>query len=71
MKHNEKHIVNYISWLEYKKLQHIVRYYPTYNMYLIYRHFAKANNLDCFGGEQHPMRAYASLLEHLRELAKK
>lgn len=67
MKHDEKHIVDYISWLEYKKLQHIVRYYPTLNMYLVYRNFAKANNLDCFGGEQHPTSAHASLLKHLRE----
>lgn len=60
-------LVNYLSWLEYKKLKHIVRYYPTYNMYIAYRYYAKANNLDCFGGETSAHKAHELLLQELRD----
>lgn len=62
----EKNLVNYLSWLEYKKLKHVVRYYPTINMYIIYRNYAKANNLDCYGGEMNVYKAHALLLQDLR-----
>lgn len=67
MKINESEIVNYLSWLEYKKLKRIVRYYPTLNMYIYYRNYAHANNLDCFGGDCSVNRAHSLLLEFLRE----
>lgn len=67
MKHDEKLIVNYISWLEYKKLQHIVRYYPTFNMYLLYRDFAYYNGLYAFGQYQDPEVAYKNLIIYLRD----
>lgn len=63
-------LVNYLSWLEYKKLMHVVRYYPTLNMYIIYRNYAKANNLDCFGGEAPVRKAHALLIEELRNRLK-
>ena len=66
MKIDEQKLVDYISWLEYKKLMHIVRYYPTLNMYIYYRNYAHAYNLQCFGGECSVERAHALLLQHLR-----
>lgn len=71
MKINEKTIPNYLSWLEYKKLLHVVRYYPTFNMYMAYRYYAKANNLECFGGDTDEESAHELLLEFLRERVKK
>ena len=63
----EKLIPNYISWLEYKKIMRIVRYYPTFEMYMNYRYFAKANYLDCFGGDNtDTVSAYNQLIENLK-----
>lgn len=71
MMHNEKEMINYLSWLEYKKLHRVVRYYPTFKMYMVYRYYAKANNLNCFGGEKDPYEAHESLLRYLRERVQK
>jgi hypothetical protein len=60
-------LVNYLSWLDYKKLMHVVRYYPTFNMYVIYRNYAKANSLDCFGGETSARKGYDLLIQHLKQ----
>lgn len=59
-------LVNYLSWLEYKKLKRIVRYYPTLNMYVVYRNYAKAYNLDCFGSDAPIEKAHTLLLQELR-----
>lgn len=67
MKYHENEIANYISWLEFKKLQHIVRYYPTFNMYLLYRDFAYYNGLYAFGQYQDPEVAYKNLIIYLRD----
>lgn len=58
---------NYLSWLDYKKLKRVVRYYPTFNMYVMYRNFAKANELDCFGGDTSAQKGYELLLAHLKQ----
>lgn len=63
---DESKLVNYLSWLEYKKIKGIVRYYPTMKMYVDYRLFATENNLYSFCCECSLHRGFALLIEHLR-----
>lgn len=42
----------YMSWLEYKRKFHIVKYYPTYNMYINYRYWCFANSYTPLAVEQ-------------------
>lgn len=56
----------YYSWLDYKRKFHIVRYYPTQNMYIKYRYFCFANGLAPFGAEVDEDTAYYNLINHLK-----
>ena len=62
IKKAEKETSNYLSWLDYKKKNHIVRYYPTFRMYESYVYFSKALGLHCFG-EQTPLQEGHKLLQ--------
>ena len=55
----------YMSWLDYKRIHHIVRYYPTFNMYMKYRYYCRANNLTPYGEEINEYIAYEALLNEL------
>lgn len=41
----------YMSWLDYKRLHHIVKYYPTENMYLNYKWWCLSHSYTPFGAE--------------------
>ena len=41
----------YMSWLTYKRLHHIVKYYPTENMYINYKWWCLAHHYTPFGAE--------------------
>ncbi len=57
----------YFDWLSYKRQFHIVRYYPTLNMYLHYKYYCLSHELLPFGAESKDEEtAHAALLEHLR-----
>lgn len=58
---------NYLSWLEYKKLNKIVRYYPTFNMFMTYRYYCAINNILSQGAGTDEQTAYESLLCFLSE----
>ena len=58
----------YMSWLEYKRKFHIVKYYPTFNMYINYRYWCFANSYTPFGGgTNNPEKSYKRLLEMLAD----
>lgn len=57
----------YMSWLEYKRIHHIVRYYPTFNMYVRYRYYCHIHNFTPYGAETNEHEAFKNLLRDLRE----
>lgn len=58
----------YMSWLDYKRKFRIVKYYPTYNMYINYRYWCFANSYTPFGGRtKNPEKSYKRLLEMLAD----
>ena len=58
----------YMSWLDYKRKFHIVKYYPTYNMYMNYRYWCLANSYLPFGGgTNNTAKSYKRLLEMLAD----
>ena len=57
----------YMSWLTYKRLHHIVKYYPTENMYITYKWWCLAHQYTPFGAEiQDTEKATALLVVALR-----
>ncbi len=57
---------HYLSWLHYKKLRHIVRYYPTPNMFLNYQLWALSRGYTPFGAGQDSDQAYVALIAYLQ-----
>lgn len=58
----------YMSWLDYKRLHHIVKYYPTEKMYINYKWWCLAHQYTPFGAEiQDTEKATALLVVALKE----
>lgn len=57
----------HLSWLDYKRQNKIVRYYPTFKMYLNYRYRCFANGFLPSGAGEDEEKAYQNLIQYLKE----
>lgn len=56
----------YLSWLSYKRLFKIVRYYPTKQMYVNYKLYCLKNGCEPFGSNMCEETAHLKLIEYLK-----